>query len=59
MTEVPLTSGQIRELRRRLGLRPGDYLSAEALLLMVETARVIEDAAERLALGQDGADDDG
>lgn len=57
MAEIPLTSGQIAELRRLLGLQPGDYLDAAAVLAWLDAAQVVADEHERLVLGL--GDDDG
>lgn len=46
MPEIPFTSAQIRQLRADLGLKPGDYLSAGALLAMIDAAQIISDAED-------------
>ena len=46
MAEISFTSGQLAQLRRALGLKPGDVLDAPAVLAVLD-ARDILDAEGR------------
>ena len=47
LAEIEFTSGQLAQLRRALGLQPGDYLDAAALLAALEAREIIEAEARR------------
>lgn len=47
MAEISFTSGQLAQIRRALGLRPGDYLDAAALLAVLEAAEILDAEGRR------------
>jgi hypothetical protein len=59
MSELDFTGRQIREMRQALGLQPGDYLDAAALLAVLDANEIIVSAAAEREIRAVLDEDDG